>query len=209
MTEFTCLKCLRSPPIVEPSDESQRGDRREPICQSCSDLPTAGFHPPVGPREEYRDLEQAIISYRDAADRDATVDRAIAAIRWANRRDRFVESHNLSGPAETACLARLIGGHDECPHELFDDDDDPHAPAHSPPVDDHATLWLDEDGDPALYSMHIYQGDLEHDFGDGPDNRWFDLVDFSRHHGLQIGVRDSWYNPRSCQQIVFYPPEGY
>ena len=165
--------------------------------------PTAGFHPPVGPRDEYQQLAQAIDRYLEAADRDSQVERALAAIRWQDRRERFVSSHNLSEPAETACLARLIGGYDDCPHNLKD----PHAPPHSPPIDDHSTLWLNGEKEPAVYSMHIYQSDLEHSIGDGPDNRWFDIIDFVRHHGLEIGVRDSWYNPGSCQQIVIYAPE--
>ena len=171
------------------------------------DWPTSGFHPPVGPYEEYRELEQTIADYVNAADREAQVERAIAALLWERRRDRFASAHGVSAPAKTACIARLIGGHNECPHQLLEADNDPHAPVHSPPVDDHATLWLDEDGEPVLYSMHVYQSDLEHDTGDRPANRWFDIVDFARHHGLEIGVRDSWYNPGSCQQIVFYPPE--
>ena len=71
--------------------------------------PTAGFNPPVGTYDSYADLEQAVNEYRDAADRDMQIERAMAAILAEDRRDRFVESHNLSEPAETACIARLIG----------------------------------------------------------------------------------------------------
>lgn len=117
--------------------------------------------------------------YLEAADRDNQVERAIAAIRWKHRRNRFVESHNLSEPAERPCVARLIGGYDDCPHNLITDDEDPHAPPHSPPIDDHSTLWLNDEKEPAVYSMHIYQSDLEHSIGDGPDNRWFDIIDLA------------------------------
>ena len=172
-----------------------------------SDWPTAGFSAPIGGHDSYDKLKQAVAAYRDATERDMRIERALAAILAEDRRDRFVNGHGLSEPAETACISRLIGSK-ECPHNVIEPDDDPHAPPHKPPVSDHATLWLDEDGDPALYSMHIYHTDLEHDTGEGPNNRWFDLVDFARHHGLEIGVRNSWYNP-ACQQIVFYPPEGY
>jgi len=70
---------------------------------------TAGFNPPVGTYDSYADLEQAVADYRDAADRDIQIKRALAAILVEDRRDRFVSSQNLSEPAETACIARLIG----------------------------------------------------------------------------------------------------
>ena len=171
-------------------------------------LPTTGFNPPVGRYDSYADLEQAVAEYRDAADQDMQVERALAAILAEDRRDRFVNSHDLSEPAETACVARLIGSN-ECPHNVLNQDDDPHAPPHEPPVADHATLWLDGDGEPAVYSMHVYVADLKHNTGDGPSNRWFDLVDFASDYGLEIAVRDSWYNPGSCQQILFYSPTRY
>ena len=34
-------------------------------------------------------------------------------------------------------------------------------PPHAPPYRDHATLWLDESGDPAVYGMHVYPGNVE------------------------------------------------
>jgi|APHM01.1.fsa_nt_gi hypothetical protein len=172
--------------------------------------PTAGFRPPVGPYEQYNQLKQAVTEYIEQSDREVGIERALAAIQWKQRRDQFVDGHHISGPADKACIARLIGGYDECPHNhVTGEHDDPAAPPHSPPASDHPTLWLGEDGDPALYSMHVYQMDLEHDVEDGPDNRRFQLVDFARHFGLEIGVRDSWYNPGSCQQIVYYPPERH
>ncbi len=99
-------------------------------------------------------------------------------------RDAFIEAHELDEPAETACIARLIDGRDECP--------------------------LD-DGEPALYGMHVYPGNIERlDSDEPPHNQWFDVCGFAKHYGLEISVHGKrWYNLGTTVHIVFYPPERY
>ncbi|MFC7074686.1 hypothetical protein ACFQJ7_08540 [Halovenus rubra] len=63
------------------------------------------------------------------------------------QRDASVQAHDLDRPAETACIARLIDGRDECPHAPVGEDDDSTVPPHSLPASDHTALWLD-DGEP-------------------------------------------------------------
>lgn len=102
--------------------------------------------------------------------------------------DAFVQAHGLDRPAETACIARLIDGRDECPHNPVGEDDYPTAPPYSPPASDHATLWLD-DGEPALYRMHVYPGNIERlDAAETPYNQWFDLCEFASRYGLELLV---------------------
>jgi hypothetical protein len=183
-----------------------------------SDWPTAshsGPDLPVGDDwQEYDTLVEAIEQYllsEPPGDLDRwPINRVLAETLWDYRRERCVESHDLAEPAETGCIAPLIGEHEECPHNVVDSDDDLHAPPHKPPASDHGTLWLDEEGRPAVYSMHVYQGDLEHPIGEKHGNRWFDIVEFARHFGLEIGVRSpSWYNPSSTIHMVFYEPGFY
>lgn len=79
------------------------------------------------------------------------VTQAFAAILGEYYRQKFRQAHGLSEPAETACIARFVDGREDCPHNVVAQDDDPNAPPHSPPGDDHSTLWLNEDGDPAVH----------------------------------------------------------
>lgn len=63
-------------------------------------------------------------------------------------------------------------------------DDDPQGPPHKPLASDHATLWLD-DGEPAVYSMHVYPGNIERlNAAEPPYNLWFDLFEFAAEWGL-------------------------
>lgn len=76
------------------------------------------------------------------------------------QRDAFVGAFDLDRPAETACIRRLITGEGTCPHVMKEaGGKDP--PPYKPPAADHSTLWLDEDGEPAVFSMHVYLGNIE------------------------------------------------
>ena len=57
---------------------------------------------------------------------------------------------------------------EEYPHSVVTRDDDPNALPYSPSDDAHSTLWLDEDGDPAVYGMHVYRGNIEMRASDDP-----------------------------------------
>lgn len=212
MTSFTCIHCGRSAPNVEPS-----GEHREPVCQSCHDRPTPGPSPQgeFEKSEEYKQLEQAIRDYINTDPDDTGIGiRSIwdvfAHVMGGYQRDRFVEAYNLDEPADKACIGRLISGHDECPHHVVEPDDDPNAPPHSPPASDHATLWLD-DGEPAVYSMHVYPANIERlDSSEPPHNLWFDVFAFAQQHGLEVSVHPtSWYNVGTTIQVLLYPPERY
>lgn len=126
------------------------------------------------------------------------------------QRDAFVDAYDLDEPADTACICCLITGQSECHHSPLEADSDPTGPPHKPPASDHATLWLD-DGDPALYSMHVYTGNIKClDSADPPHNLWFDLFEFAACWGLEFSIHlTSWYNLDSTVQVAFYPPERY
>lgn len=95
------------------------------------------------------------------------------------QRDAFLEAFDVDKRAETACVRRLITGEGECPHSPLEGDDDLDGPPHAPPASDYATLWLD-DGEPALYSMHVYPGSIERLGAEEPPyNQWFDLFEFA------------------------------
>lgn len=151
--------------------------------------------------------------------------RALGAILGEYQRDRFVDAFELAGQAEVPCIRRLITNESECPcHETrsWEDreldligarDDLPHSPPHH----DNATLWLDEDGEPAVYGMHVYPSNIERITASktaDPDqeqrNGWFDLFEWAREWGLEVGVLPlSWYDIGSTVHVVFYPPERY
>lgn len=170
---------------------------------NTDDWPTAGYSIDAHTQtEEFEDLKAAVEAYVETnlPSGEDYIERALAKILWEHRRDRFAESHGLAGVAETACIARLIDDDlDECPHSPGT-----HELNHSPPAADHPTLWLDDDGDPAMYSMHVYHGDLHDSMGDKPHSRWFDIIGWARDNRLDVGTRKSWYNP-STTQIVFEP----
>jgi hypothetical protein len=86
----------------------------------------------------------------------------------------------------------------------------PARPPHAPPASDHASLWLD-DGEAALYSMHVYPWNIERLESEEPlHNLWFDVFEFASEWGLEVSVLPkSWYNLGSTVQVVFYPPERY
>lgn len=119
-------------------------------------VPTPGPNEPVPTWDEYRQLREAVHDYLDHDPDDpawADIWRALGAIMGEYQRDAFVQAFDLTEPAEQACIRRLITGEGECPHSPSASSDDSQGPPHSPPADDHATLWL-YDGEPALYSIH-------------------------------------------------------
>lgn len=177
------------------------------------DWPTTGPNEPVPAWPEYRQLREAVHDYLDHDPDDPAWDdiwRALGAIMGEFQRDAFVKAFDLDEPAEQACIRRLITGDDECPHSPLEADEDPTGPPHSPPADDHATLWLD-DGEPALYSMHVYPGNIERlDSEEPPHNLWFDVFEFAAEWGLEVSILPkSWYSLGTAVHIVFYPPERY
>jgi hypothetical protein len=185
---------------------SEDNDRRE-------QWPTPGPNEPVPSWPEYDQLKEAIHDYLDHDPRNPQwqdIWKALAAIMGEYQRDAFAQAFNLDEPAEQACIRRLITGEDECPHSPLEADDDPTGPPHKPPASDHATLWLD-DGEPALYSMHVYPGNIELlEAEEPPRNRWFDVFEFAAKWGLEVSVLGkSWYNLGSTVHIAFYPPERY
>jgi hypothetical protein len=191
-------------------------------------MPTPGLNEPVPAWPEYRHLKEAIHDYLDDEPDDPQwqdIWRALAAILGEYQRDAFVDAFDLAEPAERPCVRRLITGEDECScldtrgweerelEQIGARDEPPHKPPHS----DHATLWLDEDEQPALYSMHLYPGAVEMmtpsrtaDPDQQRRNGWFDICDWAAEWGLEVGILPkSWYNIGSTVHIIFYPPERY
>lgn len=192
-----------------------------------NDWPTPGvYEPPAW--DEYRQLREAVHDYLDHEPDDPkwnNIWQALAAILSAHQRDAFVNAFELTEPAERACVRRLITGSEKCPcldtrdwkerelEQIGARDEPPHKPPHS----DHATLWLDENGDPAVYSIHVYLGNVEMMVPSktaDPDqqrrNGWFDIYEWAAEWGLEVSILSkSWYNLGSTIQVVFYPPERY
>lgn len=183
------------------------------MVEDSDDLPTPGPTDPVPTWPEFDALRDAVEQYLKHDPPDPTynhLSQALGAILGEHYREKFVNAHGLTEPAETACLARLIDGRDECPHNVVTQDDDPNAPPHAPPGDDHSTLWLDEDGDPAVYGMHVYAGNIEMRATDDPPDSWFSVFEFARHYGLGVSVLPySWYNFGRTVHVILYPPERY
>jgi hypothetical protein len=175
------------------------------------DSPSIGPNPPVTSWPEYDQLADAVDAYLghdpdDPAWRD--IWRALGAIMGEYQRQAFIDAFGLAEPAEKPCISRLITGED-CPHGPLMDT--PNRPPHSPPADDHSTLWLDETGEPALYGMHVYPGNIERLDSDAPPyNQWFDLFQFASEWGLGVSILPtSWYALGSTVHVVFYPPERF
>ena len=185
---------------------SENNDRQE-------QWSTPGPNETVPAWPEYRQLREAVHDYLDHEPDDpawADIWQALAAIMGEYQRDAFVQAFDVDEPAEKACIRRLITGEEECTYSPLEADDDPSGPPHKPPASDHATLWLD-DGEPAVYSMHVYPGNIERlDAAEPPYNLWFDLFEFAAEWGLEVSILPkSWYNLGSTVHIVLYPPERY
>lgn len=176
------------------------------------------------PSAEYKAFLQEVREYANA-DHEPGEDvlRALADALSDDLREGFCRYWGVKEEADgPACLRRIIAGEDECTctgtrswvdreKETVGDRDEP---PHSAPHEDHAELWLSEDGNAVLYSMHVSA--LEHSSvsrtaaGDGEQirNGWFDLLEFARQWGLEIGVTPwSHYHAFSRVNIVLYSPE--
>ncbi len=107
------------------------------------------------------------------------------------QRDQFAEAFDLDEPAS---IRPLITGETDYSYNPLEADNDPTGPPHKPPASDHATLWLD-DGEPAVYSMHVYPSNIERlDAAEPPYNQWFDLFEFAAEWGLEVSILGkSWY----------------
>jgi hypothetical protein len=173
-----------------------------------------GFAEPVPAWDKYRRLHQAVQDYLDHEPEDPAwndIWRALGAIMGQYQRDAFAQAFDLDEPAEQACIRCLITG-EECPHSPLEADSDPTGLPHSPPADDHSTLWLDDkSGEPAVYSIHLYPGSVERlDSQEPPHNPWFDIFEFAAEWGLEVSILPkSWHNLGSTVQVVFYLPERY
>ncbi|RJX47520.1 hypothetical protein, partial [Halonotius pteroides] len=169
--------------------------------------PTSGYSiDPHNESKEFEMLKEAVENFiePELPEGATSIERALARILWEDRRDRFAEAHGLDGVADKACIARLIDDDlDECPHGHASSHDS-RMLHHKPPAADHSTLWLDDNNDPALYSMHVYSTDLDAHLEDKPHSRWFDIVGWARENRLDVQTRNSWYNP-STTQIIFQP----
>lgn len=186
-----------------------------------------GLTPETRASDEYHALKDAIEAYRTAPDISERDDiwRALGNITAPVLREQFKSAHGLDRPADKACIRRLITGEDECTcSETISWADiekekigKRKEPPHSPPHHDHAELWLDTNGDPAIYSMHVYVGNvmsyLPSKTADPKGNRrngWFDMVNWARHWGLEIYFSpSSWYYPFAMVNVRFYPPGRY
>ncbi|RJX47487.1 hypothetical protein [Halonotius pteroides] len=186
---------------------------------------TRGPHPPDYKWPEYRQLEEAVEAYLDHDADDPRYDniwRALGAILGGYQRDVFIDAFDLAEPADSACIRRLITGDGECScsvrswkkrerEKIGDLDEPPHSPPHS----DHATLWLDENGNPAMYGMHLYMGNVEQvtpsktaDPDQRQRNGWFDIVNWAAEWGLEVSfMPKSWYHLGTTVHVVIYPPE--
>lgn len=196
------------------TDDPDSTDR--PDSAPSHSQPTPGPTAPTPSWPAYDRLEAALEAYLDHEPDDPAwtdVWRAVAAILGEYQRDAFVQAFDLDEPADTPCIQQLITGTETCPHGPTGDRPAPapDAPPHSPPAADHATLWLDADGEPALYSVHVYPGNIERlNAKEPPRNQWFDVFEFAAEWGLEVSVLPkSWYNLGSTVHVVFYPPERY
>ncbi|WP_250864822.1 hypothetical protein, partial [Halorientalis regularis] len=177
------------------------------------DWPSPGPNEPVPSWDEYDQLREAVHDYLEHDPDDPAwtgIWRALGAVMGEYQRDGFVEAFDLNEPAERSCIRRLITGEDECPcHETRGWEEREletigarDEPPHSPPHADHKTLWLDEDGEPALYGMHVYPGNIEMitpsktaDPNQQQRNGWMDITRWAREWGLEVGfLPKSWYN---------------
>lgn len=171
--------------------------------------PEQGPNPPTFPSAEYGELSEAIQNYLEHSHDDPKWDdiwRAIAVILGEHQRDRFTDAFDLVQPAERACIAPLISDADECPHSGPYPESGTGDLPHSPPADDHSTLWLNEDDEPAVYGMHVYPGNVEQlDSSEPPHNQWFDIFEFAQQWSLEVSIlTKSWYNLGGCVHVIFY-----
>lgn len=170
------------------------------------------------PSPAYRAFVETVREYAaDEQEPGENVHRALADALSDELRDRFKTHWAVATTAETACLRRLITGADECTcnRSWINRERETVGNGEKPPHADHASLWLDADGDPAVFSMHVHhpgQQRISKTAAPDPEQRqrngWFDIVQCAERWGLEIAVMPvSWYNAFSTVNIVFSPPE--
>lgn len=150
------------------------------------------------PDHDYAALMASIERYLEDHSGDDAV-RAVADGLEDVYREEFEEEYNVEKTASTACIGRLIGGWSMCKHSGNRPKNTPEDfPPHKPPHVDHADLWL-RDGEPAAFTMHLY--DVGREVVE-------DVVSFADTHDLLVSVEaGSWYFPGRTTLIVFYAPE--
>lgn len=170
------------------------------------------------PSPAYRAFVSTAQEYtNDDQESGVGVRRAIADALENHLRERFKNAWKIDSTADTACFRCLITGENECncDRSWVDHELEIVGEGDEPPHSDHASLWLDEDDEPAVYSMHVSHPErqmVSKTAAPDPEQRqrngWFDIVDCAEHWGLEIAVMPvSWYNAFSTVNIVFYPPE--
>lgn len=151
------------------------------------------------PGHDYRALVERINRFQEENSGDDAV-RVVADALEDVYLDEFKSAYVVDRASTTACIGRLIGGWGGCKHGWNQPRDvpDDHPPC-NPPHSDHADLWL-RDGEPAAFTMHLY--DVDQEVLD-------DVLAFADTHGLEVSVEaGSWYFPGRTTLIVFYAPEG-
>jgi hypothetical protein len=176
------------------------------------------------PTKEYSEFKKTVQAYADADHEPGEdVNRALADALSDDLREGFCRYWGVKEESDgRACIRRVITGETECTcsdtrswvdreKETIGDSDDP---PHSAPHEDHAELWLSEDGDPVLYSMHVSSLEVSSvsktAAGEGSQlwNGWFDVLEFAQRWGLELGVTPwSHYHTFSRVNVVFYSPE--
>lgn len=150
------------------------------------------------PSREYTQLVGEIESSLDELGVTETTT-AVADALEETLREGFKRGYNVDGTTDgSACVGRLVAGWNGCNHGMRRKGDDSDTPPHKPPHADHADLWL-RDGEPAVYSMHLY---------DVQTKEIRDLLEFADRWGLEIEIHgSSWYYANRTVHIVLYPPE--
>jgi hypothetical protein len=148
------------------------------------------------PSSHYRETVYAIQNLIN----DEGLEEARAAVSEALEdplREFFLEEFDVEKvDSGEKCIARLIGGYEECPHRKEIVDELPHRP----PYDDHSELWHN-DGRPIMYTMHLYSVNFE---------KLTQIHDFTQQHGLKLWVAPaSWYNATGCVQFQLCAPEWF
>lgn len=175
------------------------------------------------PSKEYSQFVQAVKDYAESEHEPGEdVYRALADALSENLREGFKNYWGVEVEADgPPCLRRVVTGADSCEcntswknrelEAIGESDEPPHSAPHS----DHAELWLSEEGEAVLYSMHISAPEHEvvsktaaPDEEDRHRNGWFDIIDFASSWGLEVGVTPwSHYHAFSRVNVVLYSPE--
>lgn len=142
------------------------------------------------PSERFVDLVkdlEAVVETDGVAD----IERAVGVAAEAALRDRFMTDYGVTAEYRgRPCIALLWD--EECRHERMTSEL-PHQPPHA----DHATLWV-ADGEPAVYTTHLYELPGEH---------VRDLAAFADEYDLAFRIEPySWYWPGRTTLVTFSRP---